>query len=323
MFKTRITEMLGIEYPIIQSGMRYLGRARLVAAVSNAGALGILSAHTQPSAEALREEILATQKLTSKPFGINLTLLPGRDELATEYCRVLIECGVPVVETSGSNPAKYIDILKKANVKVVHKCTAVRFALKAESLGADAVTINGFECAGHPGEEDVPSVVLLPCTADKVKIPVVASGGFADGRGLVAALALGAEGINMGTRFAVTQESSAHPAVKQRMVDATERDTVLISRAIRDTTRVLKGPATEQVLTLEKTHEEEGDAYKALLKPQRWGDAVLEGHPDDAPLPFGMTVGLIHDIPTCAELVQNIINDARAVIRERLARMGA
>src|SRR5690606_15597613 len=241
MIDTRLTRMLGIRYPILQGGMRFAARAELAAAVGEAGGLGFLSAHTLPNATGLRAEIARVRQLTDKPFGVNLTMLPANKDLDYDgYVEAIIDSGVQVVETAGSNPATYIGLFKKAGVRVIHKCTTVRHALKAEQLGADAVSIDGFECAGHPGEDDVPGLVLIPTAASKLRIPVVACGGIADARQFVAALALGAEGVNMGTRFLLTQESPVHPAVKQRMVEATERDTVLIGRTYRDPTRLLK-----------------------------------------------------------------------------------
>jgi len=249
MFKTRITELLGIDYPILQGGMRWAARAELAAAVANAGGIGFISAHTQPTPADLEKEITKARSLTPKPIGVNLTLLPANTGLDYDgYVDAIVASGVAAVETAGSNPAKYIERLRGAGVKILHKCVTVRHAVKAESLGVDAVSIDGFECAGHPGEDDVPGLVLIPAAVSKLRIPVVACGGIADGRGLVAALALGAEGINMGTRFMLTQESPLHPALKERFVQATERDTVLIGRSYRDSSRVMRNQVSAKVL---------------------------------------------------------------------------
>ncbi|WP_053136303.1 nitronate monooxygenase family protein [Pseudomonas sp. MIACH] len=320
MIKTRITQLFGIDYPLIMGGMRHVSRAEIVAAVANAGGLGFLSAHTLPSAEALREEIAKVRALTDKPFGVNLTILPGLGVEPEDYARVIVDCGVTAVETAGGNPARFIAAFNEAGVKVLHKCTAVRFALKAQQLGADAVSITGFEAAGHPGEDYVPSLVLIPATVAKLEIPVVAAGGFVNGQGLVAALALGAEGISMGTRFMMTRESPMHEAVKQRYLQATERDTTLICRSIGDSTRVLKNELTAKILELEKgeiTHEE----LLGLASSHRWVQAALAGNPDDGAFAAGMGVGLIEDIPSCAELIQRIINEARSSVGERLKNM--
>lgn len=317
MFNTRITQLFGIDYPLIMGGMRHVGRAELVAAVANAGGLGFLSAHTLPSADALREEIAKVRALTDKPFGINLTILPGLGVKPEDYAQVIIDSGVRAAETAGGNPARFIAAFNEAGIKVLHKCTSVRFALKAQQLGADAVSITGFEAAGHPGEDYVPSLVLIPATVAKLEIPVVASGGFANGQGLVAALALGAEGISMGTRFMMTRESIMHEAVKQRYLQATERDTDLVCRSIGDSTRVLKNELTAKILELEKAgigHDE----LLALASSHRWVRAANAGDPDDGAFAAGVAVGLIDDIPGCTELVQRIVEDARHIIGERL-----
>jgi NAD(P)H-dependent flavin oxidoreductase YrpB (nitropropane dioxygenase family) len=315
-FKTRITELLGIKYPIVQGGMRFIGRAELAAAVANAGGIGFISAHTQPTAEDLRREIQRAQSLTKGPIGVNLTVLPmlkGVDFDA--YVRVIIECGVKAAETAGANPAKYIGAFKEAGVKVVHKCTTVRHAVKAEQLGADAISIDSFECAGHPGEDDVPGFILIPAAAAKVKIPMLASGGIADGKGMVAAMALGAEGINMGTRFMLTQESPLHPAVKQLMLQAGERDTVLIGRTFKDSSRLLKNKVVEEALALE--HSRPGVTYAdvyPLVGAPRWMKAAAEGDLEGGAFPAGMCVGLINDLPTCAELIANIMKEAETIV---------
>ena len=318
MFKTRITDLFGIQYPLIQGGMRHVSRAELVAAVANAGGLGFLSAHSFPSPEALREEIEKTRALTNKPFGVNLTILPKLSVRPEDSAKVILDAGVTCVETAGGNPAKFIAAFKEAGIKVLHKCTAVRFALKAEQLGADAVSMTGFEAAGHPGDDNVPNMILIPSAVDKLRIPVVANGGFADGRGLVAALALGAEGIAMGTRFLLTQESPMPGTVKARYLEATELDTALICRSIGDPTRVLKNALTDQILELERSSSPSHDELMALASSQRWVEAAIKGDPDDGAYAAGMGVGLIHEIPTCDELVQKIIADARTIIGKRL-----
>lgn len=318
MFKTRITDLFGIQYPLIQGGMRHVSRAELVAAVANAGGLGFLSAHSFPSPEALREEIEKTRALTGKPFGVNLTILPKLSVRPEDSAKVILDAGVQCVETAGGNPAKFIAAFKEAGIKVLHKCTAVRFALKAEQLGADAVSMTGFEAAGHPGEDNVPNLILIPAAVDKLKIPVVANGGFADGRGLVAALALGAEGIAMGTRFLMTRESPMPDTVMARYLAATERDTTLICRSIGDSTRVLKNALTDQILELEKAGTASHDELMVLASSLRWVEAAERGDPDDGAYAAGMGVGLIHEIPTCGELVRQIIADARAIIGKRL-----
>jgi nitronate monooxygenase len=318
-FDTRITRLLGIDYPIVQGGMRWAARAELAAAVGNAGGIGFISAHTQPTPEDLAREIRKVRELSPKPFGVNLTLLPANTGLDYEgYVRVIVENAVPVVETAGSNPAKYVPTLQRAGIKIIHKCTSVRFALKAEQLGVDAISIDGFECAGHPGEDDIPALILIPAVAAKVKIPILACGGFADGRGLIAALALGAEGINMGTRFLLTQESPMHAALKARMVAATERDTVLVGRSYGDSSRVLRNAVTAAALEREK---QGGVTYKDLapiIGAPAWMKAMEEGALDGGAIPAGMVVGLIDDIPSCAQLIARIVAEARALVGGRL-----
>jgi nitronate monooxygenase len=298
--------------------MRHVSRAELVAAVANAGGLGFLSAHSFPSPEALRAEIEKTRALTDKPFGVNLTILPKLSVRPEDSAQVILDTGVHCVETAGGNPAKFITAFKEAGIKVLHKCTAVRFAVKAEQLGADAISLTGFEAAGHPGEDYVPNLVLVPAAVEKLNIPVVANGGFVDGRGLVAALALGAEGVAMGTRFLMTREAPMPDTVKARYLAATERDTALICRSIGDSTRVLKNALTEQILELEKSGNPSHDELMVLASSQRWVEAAMRGDPDDGAYAAGMGVGLIHEIPTCAELVSRIIAEARTIIGQRL-----
>ena len=320
MINTRFTEMFGIQHPIVQGGMQWVGRAPLVAAVANAGALGFITALTQPTPEELDKEIARCRELTDKPFGVNLTILPTlKPPPYEEYRRVIIEAGIKIVETAGSNPIEHIADFKKHDVKVIHKCTAVRHALKAEQLGVDAISIDGFECAGHPGEDDIPGLILIPAAADKVKIPMIASGGFGDGRGLVAALALGAEGINMGTRFMCTQESEIHNKIKHQIVENDERATDLIFRTVRNTARVAKNMISQEVLKVEKKGVEDFAADLGhLVSGQRGSQVYEKGDPDYGIWSAGMVQGLIHDVPTCKELIDKIITDAEAIIAQRL-----
>ena len=317
--KTRFTELVGIEYPIVQGGMMWVGRAELAAAVSNAGGLGILTALTQPSPDALREEIARCRKLTDKPFGVNLTILPSvKPPPYAEYRKAIIDGGISIVETAGHNPREHVEDFKAHGIKVIHKCTAVRHALSAERMGVDAISIDGFECAGHPGEDDIPGLVLIPAAADKVKIPMIASGGFGDGRGLVAALALGADGINMGTRFCATVEALIHDKVKQLLVDNDERGTQLIFRSLKNTARVGKNSVSEQVVEILKRPDAKFDDVAHLVKGAQ-GRVLLETGDLDAGLVWaGQVQGLIHDVPTVAELMRRIVDDATRIIRERL-----
>jgi NADH:quinone reductase (non-electrogenic) len=322
MIKTRFTEMFGVEHPIVQGGMQWVGRAELVAAVANAGALGFITALTQPTPDDLRREIARCRELTDKPFGVNLTILPTLTPPPyAEYRQAIVDSGVRIVETAGNNPQEHITELKKAGVKVIHKCTAVRHALKAERIGADAISIDGFECAGHPGEDDTPGLILIPAAADKVKIPMIASGGFGDARGLVAALALGAEGINMGTRFMCTVESPIHQRIKEQIVANDERATELIFRTLRNTSRVASNTVSREVVAIESRGGATIDDLRHLVAGQR-GRGVYEfGDPDAGIWSAGQVQGLIHDIPTCAELVSRIVREAEAIIDARLKGM--
>ena len=322
MLKTRFTEMFGIEHPIVQGGMQWVGRAELVAAVANAGALGFITALTQPTPDDLRREIARCREMTDKPFGVNLTILPAlKPPPYAEYRQAIVESGVRIVETAGNNPQEHIAELKKHGVKVIHKCTSVCHALKAERIGADAISIDGFECAGHPGEDDTPGLVLIPAAADQVKIPMIASGGFGDARGLVAALSLGAEGINMGTRFMCTVESPIHQRIKEQIVANDERATELIFRTLRNTSRVASNAVSREVVTIERKGGATIDDLKHLVAGQR-GRVVYEtGDPEYGIWSAGMVQGLIHDIPTCAELVSRIVREAEAIIAQRLGRM--
>lgn len=322
MLKTRFTEMFGIETPIVQGGMQWVGRAELVAAVANAGALGFITALTQPTPEDLTKEIARCREMTDKPFGVNLTILPALTPPPyAEYRQAIIESGVKIVETAGYKPQEHVDDFKKHGVKVIHKCTAVRHALSAERMGVDAISIDGFECAGHPGEDDIPGLILIPAAANKVKIPMIASGGFGDARGLVAALALGAEGINMGTRFMCTVESPIHQKVKEQIVANDERATDLIFRTLHNTARVARNAVSQEVVEIEKKGGATIDDIRHLVAGAR-GKVVYEaGDPDHGIWSAGMVQGLINDIPTCAELVKRIVSEAEAIIGNRLNRM--
>jgi NAD(P)H-dependent flavin oxidoreductase YrpB (nitropropane dioxygenase family) len=314
MFKTRITELFDIKYPITQGGMMWISRAELVAAVSNAGGLGIITAFTFPTPQELAVEIKKTKELTDKPFGVNVTLLPTLRPVDIDgYLNTVIDSGVKIVETAGRSPEPYIERLKTAGVKVIHKCTAVRFARTAQRIGCDAVSIDGFECAGHPGEEDVTSLVLIPLTVDAIKIPVIASGGFSDGRGLVAALALGAEAVNMGTRFMATKEAPGHQKVKELLTTASERDTVLVLRSFRNTMRALRNPTSEKVLEIEK---QGADIHQleSLISGRVGLKLLEEGDTDKGLLSVGQVIGLVHDIPTVKQLIDRIIREAEAVV---------
>ena len=316
MLKTRITEMLGIQYPIIQGGMAWLGVAELVAAVSNAGGLGVIGSVSFATPEELRSEIRKTRELTDKPFGVNITMLPAVRELPNDgHVQVAVEEGVPVIETSGRRPDDYVDILKKANIKLIHKVGSVRHARSAERIGCDAVTAVGFEGAGFPLMDDITLWNLVPCMADAVAIPVIAAGGTTDPRQLVAALALGAEAVSMGTRFMVTKESLAHSNIKEALVNAVETDTLMIQRSIKNQTRVLKNEAAAQVLEMEGR----GASLEELLtviSGQRGRNALMEGHVDYGTLTCGQGVGLIQSAPTVAEVIESMVKGAESLIRE-------
>ena len=322
MLQTRFTQLFGVEHPIVQGGMQWVGRASLVSAVANAGALGFITALTQPTPEDLEKEIKRCRDMTDKPFGVNLTILPAlKPPPYAEYRQAIIESGVKIVETAGYNPQEHIAELKKHGVKVIHKCTAVRHAVKAEKIGADAISIDGFECAGHPGEDDSPGLILIPAAADKVTIPMIASGGFGDGRGLAAALALGAEGINMGTRFMCTAESPIHQKIKEQILANDERSTDLIFRTLHNTARVARNAVSREVIGVERKGGATIDDVKHLVSGQRGRAVYEEGDPDFGIWAAGMVQGLIHDIPTCAQLVSRIVAEAEAIIASRLAGM--
>ena len=318
--KTAITELFGIQHPIVQGGMHYVGFAELAAAVSNAGGLGIITGLTQRTPERLAKEIARCRDMTKKPFGVNLTFLPSFSAPPyPEYIAAIREGGVKVVETAGRSPEQYMPALKAAGIKVIHKCTSVRHSLKAEKIGCDAVSVDGFECGGHPGEDDIPNMILLPCAADELKVPFVASGGMADARSLVAALAMGAAGMNMGTRFIATKEAPVHPHVKKALVEATELDTRLVMRALRNTERVLKNKGVDDLLEIEREkgatlriediHDQVAGVYPKVM---------VDGDMDAGAWSCGMVVGLINDIPTVKELVDRIMAEAERIIRQRL-----
>ncbi len=319
MLKTKITELLGIKYPIIQGGMMHVSIAELVAAVSNTGALGILAALTQPTPEDLAKEIKKTSEMTDKPFGVNLTILPTLKPIPyEEYVKVIIESGVKIVETAGRSPEPFMPAFNEAGVKVIHKCTSVRHGQKAEKVGCAAISIDGFECAGHPGEDDIPGMVLIPRAADSINIPLVASGGIADGRGLVAALSLGADAINMGTRFLAVKEAPVHENVKKTLVEATELQTALLLRTLRNTARMFKNSVVEKVIEIES----KGNATIEELAPYVSGEKGKKlfetGDMESAVWTAGMVTGLIYDIPSAAELVERIVTDAENIINARL-----
>jgi len=321
--KTRITELLGIEHPIIQGGMHYVGFAELAAAVSNAGGLGIITGLTQQSAGDLANEIARCKDMTDKPFGVNLTFLPS---LSTPdypaYIRAVIEGGVTVVETAGRNPQEYLPALQDAGIKIIHKCTSVRHSLKAQAIGCDAVSVDGFECGGHPGEDDIPNMILLPRAADELRIPFVASGGMADARSLVAALAMGAEGMNMGTRFIATREAPVHPNVKQAIVAASELDTRLVMRPLRNTERVLNNKAAASLLEKERTLGSELKFEDIIDEVAGvYPRIMLDGDMEAGVWSCGMVAGLINDIPSCKELIDNIMSEAYVLINQRLSNM--
>ena len=321
--KTRITELFGIQHPILQGGMHFVGLAELASAVSNAGGLGMITGLTLRTPELLAQEIARCRAMTDKPFGVNLTFLPTVSSPDYPgYIRAIIEGGVKAVETAGNNPQKWMPMLHEAGIKVIHKCTSVRHALKAEAIGCDAVSVDGFECGGHPGEDDVPNFILLPRAAESLKIPFVASGGMADGRSLVAALALGADGMNMGTRFIATKEAPVHDNVKQAIVAASELDTRLVMRPLRNTERVLRNAAADRLLAkeaalganlkFEDIIEEVAGVYPRIMQ---------KGEMEAGVWSCGMVAGLIHDVPSVKELIDRIMRDADAIIRQRLSGM--
>ncbi len=321
--KTRITELFGIEHPIIQGGMHYVGLAPLAAAVANAGGLGMITALTLKTPELLAKEIARCKELTDKPFGVNLTFLPAfKEPPYPEFIAAIVDGGIKAVETAGRSPEKYMPALKAAGIKVIHKCTSVRHSLKAQKIGCDAVSVDGFECGGHPGEDDVPNFILLPRAAEALAIPFVASGGMADGRSLVAALALGADGMNMGTRFIATKEAPVHDNVKQALVTASELDTRLIMRQLRNTERVLNSASVERLREIEREKGDKltiNDIFEQVAGI--YPSVMIDGNVDAGAWSCGMVVGLIHDIPSVQELVDRIMSQADQLVRSRLAGM--
>ena len=323
MICTQFTEMFGIEHPIVQGGMQWVGRAELTSAVANAGALGFLTALTQPTPEDLVKEIARCRDLTDKPFGVNLTILPTLvPRPYDEYIDAIVSSGIKIVETAGNNPKTFLPKFKAAGVKVIHKCTSVRHGITAERLGVDCISMDGFECAGHPGEDDIPNLVLLPAAANVIKIPMLASGGFADARGLVAALALGCEGMNMGTRFMATKEAPIHPNVKQAIVAGDERSTALILRSLRNTSRVFGNSVAKRTIEMER--DGKGIAEIGPYVAGKKGRVVYEtGDLEHGIWSAGTSMGLIDDIPTCKELIDRIVGEAEAIIKARLVGMAA
>jgi len=319
--KTRITELFDIEHPIIQGGMHYVGFAEMAAGVSNAGGLGMITALTMPTPDDLAKEIARCHEMTDKPFGVNLTFLPGfASPPYPEYIEAIVKGGVKIVETAGRSPEAYMPALKDAGIKVIHKCTSVRHSLKAQTIGCDAVSVDGFECGGHPGEDDIPNMVLLPRAAEELSIPFVASGGIGNAQQLVAALALGADGINMGTRFIATQEAPVHQNVKDALIAASELDTRLIMRPLRNTERVMMNPAVEKIIEIEKEKGSDIGIEDVMeLVAGVYPRVMGEGDMDVGAWSCGMVAGLINDIPTCKELLTRMVSDAEDIIRGRLA----
>ncbi|OXM72701.1 MULTISPECIES: NAD(P)H-dependent flavin oxidoreductase [Amycolatopsis] len=314
MVRTRFCDVFGVEYPIVQGGMQWVGRAELTSAVANAGGLGFLTALTQPTPEDLAKEIARCREMTDKPFGVNLTILPAINPPPyAEYRDVIVESGIPVVETAGFNPAEHLPAFRAGGVKVLHKCTSVRHAVKAQELGVDGISIDGFECAGHPGEDDIPGLVLIPAAAEKITIPMIASGGFGDARGLVAALALGADGINMGTRFLATAEAPVHDNVKKQLVANSERDTELIFRPLRNTARVARNSISTEVVSILNRGGKFEDV-RDLVAGARGRRVFEDGDLELGIWSAGMVQGIIDDVPTVAELIERIVTEARDLI---------
>ena len=323
--KTRITELFGIEHPVIQGGMHYVGFAEMAAAVSNAGGLGIITGLTQKTPKDLANEIARCKDMTDKPIGVNLTFLPGfEDPDYPGYIEAIVAQGVNIVETAGRSPEQYMPTLKEAGIKVIHKCTSVRHSLKAEKIGCDAVSVDGFECGGHPGEDDIPNMILLPRAAEELSIPFVASGGMGNAKQLVAALALGADGINMGTRFIATKEAPVHQNVKDALVAASELDTELVMRPLRNTERVLKNDAVDRILEKEKSLGENIKINDIMDEVAGvYPKIMLDGDMDAGAWSCGMVAGLIHDVPSCKELIDAIMEEADEIIKSRLSQFAA
>ncbi len=321
MLRTRFTELFEVEHPIVMGGMQWVGRAEFVASVSNAGALGFLTALTQPSPDELGREIDKTRRLTNKPFGVNLTILPTLKPVPyDDYLEAIIDSGVKIIETAGRSPGPYMERLKQAGIKVIHKCTSVKHALKAEQLGVDVVSIDGFECAGHPGENDIPGLVLFPRATEEVRIPVIASGGIADARGLVAALALGCEGVNMGSRFLATKEAPIHDSIKQQILQADENSTKLIFRPLRNTLRIFDNSVARHILEMEAAGKGI-DEIGPVASGQKGRIVFEQGSREAGIWAAGISIGLVHDVPTVAELISRMVREASAIINERLPRM--
>ena len=319
MLKTRIKDLFGIEHPVIQGGMKWVGYAELVSAVSNAGALGILTALTQPTPEDLVKEIQRTREMTDKPFGVNLTVLPTINPPPyEEYAQAIVGSGVKIVETAGRSPEPFMELFKEYDVKVIHKCTSVRHALKAHSVGVSAITIDGFECAGHPGEDDIPSLVLLPQAAEALDVPVAGCGGFSDAKSLVAALALGGEAIVMGTRFMATKEAGIHQNVKDKMTEADELSTNLMFRTMHNTARVFKNSVSDQVVEIESTGTATFEDIKDLVAGQRGRVVFEEGDLEHGIWSAGISVARVKDVPSCKEMVSRLVSDAENIIDGRL-----
>ena len=319
MLKTRITDLFGIKHPVIQGGMQWVGYAELVSAVSNAGALGILTALTQPTPEDLTKEIERTREMTDKPFGVNLTVLPTINPPPyEEYAQAIVGSGVKIVETAGRSPEPFMELFKEYDVKVIHKCTSVRHALKAQSVGVSAITIDGFECAGHPGEDDIPSLVLLPQAAEALDVPVAGCGGFSDAKSMVAALALGGEAIVMGTRFMATQEAGIHQNVKEKMTEADELSTNLMFRTMHNTARVFKNSVSDQVVEIESTGNATFEDVKDLVAGQRGRVVFEEGDLEHGIWSAGISVARVKDVPTCKEMVSRLVSEAEEIIDGRL-----
>lgn len=319
MLKTAITEMYGIEYPIVQGGLMWLAKAELAAAVAEAGGIGFMTALTHPKPEGLRDEIRKVRDMTDKPFGVNLTFLPSlRPPDFPAYVGVCVEEGVKFIETAGRNPQEFMPTMKEAGIKVIHKCTSIRHAIKAEKIGCDAVSIDGFECAGHPGEDDVTSLILIPLAKDALNIPVLASGGFGDGRGLVASLALGADGINMGTRFVATQECPIHENVKRALVDASELDTRLLMRSLRNSARFLMTDNAKKVLEIEQSKEATIEDLRQFMSGLEGKEMIEQGDMSRGVFSAGQVVGMIRDIPTVQELFDRIVTEATDLLSNRL-----
>lgn len=317
---TRITEMLGIQYPIIQGGMMWVGTAELASAVSNAGGLGTITALTQPTPDALYKEIARCREMTDQPFAVNLTLLPAvKLPPYAEYRSVIVESGIKIVETAGNKPHEHISHFKQNGIQVIHKCTSVRHARSAVKAGADIISIDGFECAGHPGEDDVPGLVLIPITADQIEVPIIASGGIADGRGLVAALALGADGINMGTRFCATVEAPIHDRIKQFYLDNDERSTHLLLRKLQNTSRVAKNSVSDLVVQLSQREDLQFEHIRPYMSGLNGKRALQTGDIDAGLITAGQTLGLIHDIPSCQDLINKIVQEAHQILQTRLS----